>query len=72
MRSRSTSGSRRPPRTRCKTAIGAANGAGNASKAGAYVAMDPRDGEILALGSVPSFDANLFAKPISQSDLSTS
>ena len=50
-----------------KTAIGAANGAGNASKAGAFVAMDPRDGEILALGSVPSFDANLFAKPISQS-----
>ncbi len=33
---------------------------------GAFVAMDPRNGEILALGSYPSFDANLFAKPISQ------
>jgi penicillin-binding protein 2 len=28
--------------------------------------MDPRNGEVLALGSYPSFDANLFAKPISQ------
>ena len=36
------------------------------AKAGAYVAMDPKDGEILALGSYPSFDANEFAKPISQ------
>ena len=28
--------------------------------------MDPRDGEVLALGSYPSFDANVFAKPIDQ------
>jgi penicillin-binding protein 2 len=40
--------------------------AGNGAKAGAFVAMDPRNGEILALGSYPSFDANEFAKPISQ------
>ncbi|HVL97448.1 MAG TPA: penicillin-binding protein 2 [Solirubrobacteraceae bacterium] len=40
--------------------------AGNGAQAGAFVAMDPRNGEVLALGSVPSFDANLFAKPISQ------
>jgi penicillin-binding protein 2 len=38
----------------------------NGAKAGAYVAMDPRNGEILALGSYPSFDANVFAKPLSQ------
>jgi penicillin-binding protein 2 len=38
----------------------------NGAKAGAYVAMDPTNGEILALGSYPSFDANEFAKPISQ------
>jgi penicillin-binding protein 2 len=38
----------------------------NGAKAGAFVAMDPRTGEILALGSYPSFDANEFAKPISQ------
>ncbi len=32
---------------------------------GAVVAMDPRNGEILALVSLPSFDANDFAKGIS-------
>src|SRR5215211_3372890 len=47
-------------------ALEAANGNGNPADAGAYVAMDPRDGEVLALGSYPSFDANLFAKPIDQ------
>jgi penicillin-binding protein 2 len=36
------------------------------ANAGAYVAMDPRDGSILAMGSAPSFNANVFAKPISQ------
>lgn len=36
------------------------------SNPGAFVAMDPRNGEVLAMGSYPSFDANLFAKPISQ------
>jgi penicillin-binding protein 2 len=38
----------------------------NGARAGAYVAMDPRDGQVLALGSYPSFDANVFAKPLSQ------
>src|SRR5215204_4041340 len=47
-------------------AIEAAQGNGNPADAGAFVAMDPRDGEVLALGSYPSFDANLFAKPIDQ------
>jgi penicillin-binding protein 2 len=47
-------------------AIAAANGNGNPAKAGAYVAMDPTNGEVLALGSYPSFDANEFAKPLSQ------
>ena len=46
--------------------IEAAHGNGNPADAGAFVAMDPRDGEVLALGSYPSFDANLFAKPIDQ------
>ena len=49
-----------------KQAIAAANGNGNPAKAGAYVALDPTNGEVLALGSYPSFDANLFAKPLSQ------
>jgi len=43
-----------------------AEAAENGAKAGAYVALDPTNGEILALGSYPSFNANEFAKPISQ------
>jgi penicillin-binding protein 2 len=43
-----------------------ASAAVNGAKAGAFVAMDPRNGEVLALGSYPSFDANVFAKPLSQ------
>jgi penicillin-binding protein 2 len=34
--------------------------------AGAYVAMDPTNGAILAMGSQPSFDANVFARPFSE------
>ena len=34
--------------------------------AGAYVALNPYSGEVYALGSYPSFDANDFAKPITQ------
>jgi penicillin-binding protein 2 len=48
------------------TGIGLANGLGNPSQAGAFVALDPRDGEVLAMGSAPSYDANLFARPLSQ------
>ena len=48
-------------------AIGLANGNGNPARAGGFVAMDPRNGEVLAMGSYPSFDPNVFAKPISQS-----
>jgi penicillin-binding protein 2 len=33
---------------------------------GAFVAMNPRDGEVYALGSLPTFDPSLFAKPVSQ------
>jgi penicillin-binding protein 2 len=35
-----------------------------AVKRGAFVALDPRNGEVLAMGSYPSFDPNVFAKPI--------
>jgi penicillin-binding protein 2 len=45
-------------------AIGWASG--NGAQAGAYVAMDPTNGDVLALGSYPSFDANILARPISQ------
>src|SRR2546426_7740013 len=36
-------------------------------KPGAFVAMDPRNGEVLGLGSNPSFDPNVFAKGVSAS-----
>ena len=36
------------------------------TNAGAWIAMDPRDGAILGMGSKPGFDASVFAKPISQ------
>jgi penicillin-binding protein 2 len=34
---------------------------------GAFVAMNPRSGEVYALGSLPTFDPSVFAKPITQS-----
>jgi penicillin-binding protein 2 len=37
---------------------------------GAAVALDPRDGAIIALVTAPSFDPNLFAQGISQTDWS--
>jgi penicillin-binding protein 2 len=36
-------------------------------KPGAFVALDPRNGEVLAMGSNPTFDPSLFSKPLSQS-----
>ena len=35
--------------------------------AGAFVAMDPQNGQVYAMGSLPSFDPSLFTKPISRS-----
>lgn len=40
-------------------------------KKGAAVALDPKNGAVRALVSIPSFDNNLFAKGISQSDYSS-
>ncbi len=47
-------------------AQGLAHQNGNPGGGAAFVAMDPRDGEILGMGSSPTFDPNVFAKPISQ------
>lgn len=38
-------------------------------KPGAFVAMDPTNGDVLALGSYPSFDPRELARPISQERL---
>jgi penicillin-binding protein 2 len=39
-----------------------------AGRHGGFVAMDVKNGEIRALGSVPGFDPNVFSKQIKQSD----
>jgi penicillin-binding protein 2 len=37
--------------------------------AGAFVALDPRDGQVLAMGSAPSYDPELLSRPITQKRL---
>jgi penicillin-binding protein 2 len=44
-----------------------AHGIGKTAPAGGFVAMDPRSGQLLAIGSYPSFDPNKFAKPLTES-----
>ncbi|MGH2834562.1 MAG: penicillin-binding transpeptidase domain-containing protein, partial [Solirubrobacteraceae bacterium] len=47
--------------------ISDAQAAGKPADAGAFVAMEPRSGQILAIGSYPSFNPNVFAKPLTPS-----
>lgn len=47
-------------------ALGATIGQGTGDAGGA-VALDPRNGEVLAAASYPSFDPNVFSRPLSQS-----
>jgi penicillin-binding protein 2 len=50
--------------TALRTGMGLAQANGNAGLAGSFVAINPNNGEVLAMGSYPSFDPNVFAKPI--------
>ncbi len=34
---------------------------------GAYVAMNPQNGQVYAMGSLPTYNANLFTRPVAQS-----
>ena len=43
-----------------------ARAGGKPATAGGFVAMNPRNGEVLAIGSYPSFNPNEFAKPLTE------
>ena len=47
-----------------ETGIALARANGNPANGGAFVALDPRNGEVLAMGSNPTFDPSIFAKPV--------
>ncbi len=38
------------------------------SNGGAFIAMSPTDGQIYAMGSLPTYDANVFTKPVPTSE----
>jgi penicillin-binding protein 2 len=50
-----------------ETALQQAISSSPPSNGGAFVAMNPDTGEIYAMGSNPSFDPNIFTKPVSSS-----
>jgi penicillin-binding protein 2 len=45
-----------------------ARAGGKPAIAGAFVALDPLNGEVLAMGSAPSFNPNRFAKPLTYAE----
>ncbi|HWD10736.1 MAG TPA: penicillin-binding transpeptidase domain-containing protein [Solirubrobacteraceae bacterium] len=45
-----------------------ARAGGKPAVAGAFTAIDPRNGEVLAIGSYPTFNPNRFAKPLTPNE----
>jgi penicillin-binding protein 2 len=48
--------------------IAAAQGRGKPADGGAFVAIDPLNGEILAMGSYPTYKPSVFTKPLSNAE----
>lgn len=48
--------------------ISAANAAGRPADGGAFVAMNPLNGEVFAMGSYPTYDPTVFTKPLSDAE----
>ncbi|HEX5853505.1 MAG TPA: penicillin-binding transpeptidase domain-containing protein [Solirubrobacteraceae bacterium] len=48
--------------------VGHARASGKPAVAGSFVALDPRNGQVLAIGSYPSFNPNRFAKPLTTAE----
>jgi penicillin-binding protein 2 len=51
--------------------VGLAQAKGNPGSGAAFVAIDPLNGDIYGMGSYPSYDPNLFAKPLTQAEYAT-
>jgi penicillin-binding protein 2 len=45
-----------------------AHASGKPATAGAFVALDPRNGQVLSIGSYPTFNPNKFAKPLTKAE----
>lgn len=50
-----------------QSAMAAAVAHRGSARAGAFVAMNPENGQVYAIGSLPSYNANLFTRPITSS-----
>ncbi len=48
--------------------VGLAQAKGNPGSGAAFVAIDPLNGDIYGMGSYPSYDPNLFAKPLTPAE----
>ncbi len=50
-----------------QSALAQSIGSNPPAPAGAFVALNPDNGQVLAMGSLPTFDPNIFTKPLSES-----
>jgi penicillin-binding protein 2 len=51
-----------------QTGEGLAQSNGNSGNAGAFVALDPRNGQVLAMGSLPSYNPTVYTHPLTPAE----